>query len=136
MAHRSKAWTVGLESWVIQDGNYPDFVAGQRAEFALELYAADGLRRTDPVDQPGCRLVADSTYEVCAEVVHADRDAVVPSFGLLAYSIRMIDVPADAYALAIGSRARSTWRSTRSSISSSWREAQAIAASDLRLASG
>jgi hypothetical protein len=85
--------TVGLESWVIQDGNYPEFVTGQRSEFALELYAADGLRRTDPVDQPGCRLIADSTYEVGAEVVHADRHALVLSFGLLSYSIHMIDVP-------------------------------------------
>jgi hypothetical protein len=28
-------WLIGLDSWVIQDGNYPDFVTGQRADFAL-----------------------------------------------------------------------------------------------------
>jgi hypothetical protein len=28
---------VGLDAWIIQDGNYPDLRQGQQAEFALEL---------------------------------------------------------------------------------------------------
>jgi hypothetical protein len=27
-------WEIGLSSWIIQDGNYADFKAGQQAEFA------------------------------------------------------------------------------------------------------
>lgn len=39
------------------------------------------------------RIWLIQTFEVCAEVVHADRHALVLRFGLLAYSVRMIDVP-------------------------------------------
>jgi hypothetical protein len=30
---------LGLDSWIIQDGNYGDFTRGQRAELAVECYA-------------------------------------------------------------------------------------------------
>jgi hypothetical protein len=35
---------VGVSSWIIQDGNYEDFIAGRRYRFALEFYAEQGLR--------------------------------------------------------------------------------------------
>lgn len=37
-------WLIGMSAWVIQDGNYADFSVGQRAEFAIEFYAAEQLR--------------------------------------------------------------------------------------------
>jgi len=30
-------WNIGLDSWIIQDGNYPDFTAGDERRFALEF---------------------------------------------------------------------------------------------------
>lgn len=37
-------WALWIAAWVIQDGNYPNFVRGQRLEVAVEFYASDGLR--------------------------------------------------------------------------------------------
>jgi hypothetical protein len=31
-------WTLGLSSWIIQDGNYGDFEKGQHTRFAVEFY--------------------------------------------------------------------------------------------------
>jgi hypothetical protein len=31
------SWLIGLDSWVIHDCNYPDFVAGQRTDFAVDV---------------------------------------------------------------------------------------------------
>lgn len=36
---KMKELYVGLSSWIIQDGNYSDFVKDDKAEFALELYS-------------------------------------------------------------------------------------------------
>src|SRR5437870_1903422 len=32
-------WNIGLASWIIQDGNYPDFSLGDQRRFALEFSA-------------------------------------------------------------------------------------------------
>src|SRR5687767_2983513 len=41
------SWLVGLDSWVVQDGNYPDFVTGQRTDFALEFVSRGGQKPLD-----------------------------------------------------------------------------------------
>ncbi len=82
-----------MSSWVIQDGNYPDFVVGERRAFALEFFDR-GTR--EPVRglheaAPGIRsaqLVGQARYEITAEVAYAGRDFVLLDFGLLAYSDR------------------------------------------------
>lgn len=38
-------WHLSIASWVIQDGNYPDFTKGQRDEFAVEFNAPEDLAR-------------------------------------------------------------------------------------------
>ena len=43
---RVQTWPLSVAAWVIQDGNYPDFRKGQRAEFAVEFYAPEELVRT------------------------------------------------------------------------------------------
>lgn len=91
----AQVWPIGLDSWVLQDGNYPDFVTGQRAEFAV-AFAQGELCRATGNDKRTWRLIADSTYEVCAEVLHADRHAVVLDFGLSVYSNYQVAVPGHA----------------------------------------
>ncbi|MDO9494552.1 MAG: hypothetical protein Q7J48_02515 [Nocardioides sp.] len=79
----AQTWMIGIDSWVIQDGNYPDFVTGQRAEFALEFASRSGLRRLDGPQEVSVRWVADSRYEVTAQIVHDKPNAQVrvdPSF--------------------------------------------------------
>lgn len=86
-------WWIGLATWVIQDGNYTDFVTGERRQFALEL-GYDRSRRlapptSDPV--PRCRYSGrDIRYDVTGQLVRAATepmsDAFVLDFGLRAYA--------------------------------------------------
>lgn len=77
-------WLVSMSSWVIQDGNYADFVVGERRRFALEF-----LDKTLREVKPGVRsaeALSEARYEITADIVFADRDLVMLDFGLLAYS--------------------------------------------------
>lgn len=78
-------WTIGLATWIIQDGNYPDFKVGDERWFAIEFSLVPDA-------------VADNrygTYAVDAEVIFADqstdvrgheRRAWAIDFGLRAYN--------------------------------------------------
>jgi hypothetical protein len=87
------SWMIGLDSWIIQDGNYPDFVTGQRTDFALEFASRGGLRRLDEAQAMGVRWIAGSQYEVTAQVVHDEPNAQVLDFGILAYHFIGIEDP-------------------------------------------
>lgn len=63
-----RQWRIGLDSWIIQDGNYPDLAAGQIAEFALEFYFREAAVVTEPT-QPNLEPVQDAEYLVRGEVV-------------------------------------------------------------------
>lgn len=91
-----REWWIGLEGWVLQDGNYTDFAVGQARQFALEF----GYRRHNrlqPTTEPEllCEAVDDhSLYRVSADLVRAARkpveDCFVLDFGLLAYKHWMV----------------------------------------------
>jgi hypothetical protein len=40
-------WSLSLDSWIVQDGNYPDFESGQHAEFAVEFDFPEPPELTD-----------------------------------------------------------------------------------------
>jgi len=40
--------TIGVDAWIIQDGNYPDFARDDRAAFAVEFYASAALNQAEP----------------------------------------------------------------------------------------
>ena len=84
---------IGIDPWVIQDGNYPDFVTGQRAEFALEFASRSGLRRLDGTHEAKVRWIEDCDYEVTARVVHDRPNAQVLDFGILACHFIGIEDP-------------------------------------------
>jgi hypothetical protein len=84
---------IGLDSWIIQDGNYPDFVTGQRTDFALEFASRGGLRRLGGAHEVGVRWIAGSHYEVTAQIVYDEPNAQVLDFGLLAYHFIGIEDP-------------------------------------------
>lgn len=76
-------WLIGMSAWVIQDGNYADFSVGQRAEFALEFYAAEQLR---PGGGPAAPVaLGDARYEIAATVTTVRKEAWVIDFGIQAY---------------------------------------------------
>lgn len=89
-------WWIGLDSWVLQDGNYTDFVVGQRRQFALEFgYRRSArLQLTDARQRRCVHTGRDMTYAVTAELVRAPRqrelNAFVLDFGLRAYDDWMV----------------------------------------------
>jgi hypothetical protein len=74
---------VGVDAWVIQDGNYGDFAVGQRAEFALEFYPRS-LKSADSQSPSATHLKA-STYRVCGRVAYRAKSVWVLDAGFLAY---------------------------------------------------
>jgi hypothetical protein len=76
-------WSVVLEPWIVQDGNYGDFSVGEVAQFALAFEPA----RVTPVvpTSRGARHLYDFVYTVAAEVIYASDELSVLDFGLRAY---------------------------------------------------
>jgi hypothetical protein len=87
------SWLVGLDSWIIQDGNYPDFLTGQRTEFALEFASRGGLKLLDVAQEVSVRWIEGSHYEVTAQIVHDKANAQVLDFGILAYHFIGVEDP-------------------------------------------
>lgn len=90
---QSRTWWIGLSGWVLQDGNYTDFVTGERRQFALEFgYArAARLQLSSRRSAPRCHFSGRSvTYEVVGQLLRGAsepmRDAFVLDFGLRAYA--------------------------------------------------
>jgi hypothetical protein len=83
MTEARREWVIGLESWVMQDGNYGDFTVGETTEFALEFWARTlaptELRRIEAEHLGGHR------YRVVAPVVWGDGDFWMIDIGILAY---------------------------------------------------
>src|SRR5215469_1147777 len=81
----SREWTVGLDAWIIQDGNYGDFAVGDHAEFALEFYTHEGLWPVKDRTRHQVIQVAEDLYQITATVVHVGDRGCVLDFGLLAF---------------------------------------------------
>ncbi|GAA3825949.1 hypothetical protein [Nocardioides panacisoli] len=89
-------WWVGLDGWVLQDGNYTDFAVGQVRQFALE-FGYQRHERLKPTTRPGvtCQAVDENAlYRVNADLIRAAdapmQDGFVLDFGLLAYKEWMV----------------------------------------------
>ena len=74
---------VGLDSWIVQDGNYGDFHVGQSARFALEFYP-HAVRITER-RIPMCEDTVGSRYRISAKAVFMASGVWVIDFGLRAY---------------------------------------------------
>lgn len=74
---------IGVNSWIIQDGNYGDFSVGDKSTFALE-FCGDALihseKRTVELE-----LIKDSTYRICGEVIYFSLKVWVIDVGFKAY---------------------------------------------------
>ncbi len=84
-------WYIGLESWVLQDGNYTDFAVGQQRQFALEFgYARSARLQVSETSERSVRYAQRGDwYAVRGELL---RDSPEPhgqgfvlDFGLKAY---------------------------------------------------
>lgn len=75
--------SVGVHSWIVQDGNSGDFAVGDKAKFALE-FAGDGLRPSASTETVA-RHLGHGVYDVCARVPFADTNVWVVDFGFFAF---------------------------------------------------
>ena len=78
-------WTLGLDSWIIQDGNYGEFSTGQVAELAVEYWAEAGLGHSDAPAARRSEALLDATYDIEADVVFNNDRVTVIDLGLSAY---------------------------------------------------
>jgi hypothetical protein len=79
-------WSIGLNAWIIQDGNYPDFEVGQIAEFALEFYLPDGVAGTPSSAKVSASNLDGCLYDTVAEVRVQTADTTILDIGILVYS--------------------------------------------------
>jgi hypothetical protein len=91
-----REWWIGLDGWVLQDGNYTNFAVGQMRQFALQFgYARDDRLQRTTEPKASCEAVDDDAlYRVSANLERAARepmeDCFVLDFGLLAYKEWMV----------------------------------------------
>ncbi|HEX4959570.1 MAG TPA: hypothetical protein VF173_01930 [Thermoanaerobaculia bacterium] len=85
----SRTLSIGLASWIIQDGNYPDFEAGRQYRFALEFFpttVAPSQNRTRYLEpRDGC------DYAFGGQVVIVWPEVAVVDVGLLIYHEGRVD---------------------------------------------
>jgi hypothetical protein len=78
---------VGLDSWIIMDGNYGDFARDAEVAFALEFHATPPLEEVEPnaILAPSLTRVGNADYEALGQVVHVADDWWVINVGVLAF---------------------------------------------------
>lgn len=74
---------IGLDSWIIQDGNHSDFAVGDMRRFALE-FAGKKLVPSTSGDRTA-KLLHTSIYQVHAEVIFVHPTVWVIDFGVRAF---------------------------------------------------
>ncbi len=85
-------WYIGLENWVLQDGNYTDFAVGQHRQFALELgYARSApLQASESSERTVTYTGRGSWYAVRGELLRDSPDPRGPGF-VLDFGLRAYD---------------------------------------------
>ena len=78
-------WDVYLSSWIIQDGNYPDFEIGQTPEFAVEFWLPDGVIVRTSDGEKSANSVGGPLYDTTAEIVFQNAQITILDIGILVY---------------------------------------------------
>jgi hypothetical protein len=78
---------VGLDSWIIEDGNYGNFAGDAEVAFALEFHATLPLEEVEPnpILAPFLTRIGNADYEALGQVVHVADDWWVINVGILAF---------------------------------------------------
>lgn len=78
------SWVIGLDPWIVQDGNYGEFAVGETHAFALEFETRE-VAIVDPRPRSVTQL-GGTRYRVDAPVVLVDGNLWMIDVGVLAYS--------------------------------------------------
>ncbi|MBC7951901.1 MAG: hypothetical protein H7Z12_08830 [Rhodospirillaceae bacterium] len=82
----TNTFLIELSSWIIQDGNYPDFQRGQLAAFAVEFGAAFLTPCQPPDDhRPAAQPVENDLYQITGRVIHATPEWQCLDMGIRVY---------------------------------------------------
>jgi hypothetical protein len=74
---------IGLDAWIIQDGNYDEFESGRGYRFALEFFPED-LRPSGPA-VPSLRAAVGAQHDALGTIMRATDSSWVVDFGVPAY---------------------------------------------------
>jgi hypothetical protein len=74
---------VGVDAWIIQDGNYADFNNGQKLGFALEFHPA--FLKVSDCRSKSAEHINSSRYKVCGQVIYRSKTVWVLDAGFLAF---------------------------------------------------
>jgi hypothetical protein len=78
-------WTLGIQAWVIQDGNYGEFVVGRRYDFEVEGLPVT-VEQSEVAKVPQIRHVEDGRHEFSGAVLRfLGHGAWVIDFGVHCY---------------------------------------------------
>ena len=92
-------FNIGLDAWIIQDGNYPDFEVGSEYRFALEFCARE-LRASRP-GAKSLTLIDGADYVFSGECLRSDGRLTVLDVGLKCYcDVELRPHPAPGHRLA------------------------------------
>lgn len=86
-------WNISLDSWIIQDGNYPDLIRGQTAEFAVEFWVPDGAVFEVSSEKPGSQFSDDYLCDVIANCIMQTDQVTIFDIGILVYAEASVPVP-------------------------------------------
>ena len=77
---------LGLDAWIVQDGNYGELHVGQRVELAVEFGTEDPLRKEERPGAPAAEPLGGAEYRIAARVVHRAGESAVLDCGILTYA--------------------------------------------------
>ncbi|MGE0268280.1 MAG: hypothetical protein AB7S78_07480 [Candidatus Omnitrophota bacterium] len=77
-------YSIGLDSWIIQDGNYDNFEAGKDYFFAVEFYSKS-IQKSEKRGAV-CTHLFSGLHRIEAEVVFTGPECWIIDIGFLAYS--------------------------------------------------
>jgi len=99
-------WSIGINQWILADGNYASFQVGETRQFALEFYSKDFAHSESPVKT--AELIDHYLYRVNAVVDYIDEDMWVLDFGIKAYGGRPGPVEDFVSTLSVGQAVKCT----------------------------
>ena len=91
---------VGLDYWIILDGNYPDFVAGEDYAFALEV-CPSSISRSSVRDR-SLRPLRGAQYQYLGEAVFSSLDLTILDVGVRCYHEGAVSAPLSVGEFAAG----------------------------------
>jgi hypothetical protein len=75
-------WNIGIEPWIIEDGNYDHFINGETREFAVEFHGDLEIIKSP---RKSAEHIRDATYKLSAEVIFSNNDILILDCGLLIF---------------------------------------------------